>query len=120
VVTAWDIVSIKANRLTNIAHLKLRQIMPIKKLHKSWDYTSFNNVINGRAAFCTKMQSNMRTVLMADSHNRTACSDIPIDKSFLNCVVASNCAAGSADATPCTIKGILSNCPMRKAQEISI
>lgn len=37
-------------------------------------------------------------------------SYIPIDKSFLNWVVASNWMPGSADATPCTIKGILSNC----------
>lgn len=36
--------------------------------------------------------------------------NLPIDNSFLNWVVASNCEAGSSDHTPCTIKGILSNC----------
>lgn len=35
---------------------------------------------------------------------------LPIDKSFLKCVVASICVAGSSEHTPWTIAGILSNC----------
>lgn len=46
--------------------------------------------------------------------------DIPIDKSFLNCVVASSCACASSDHTPCTMAGRLSSCKPCKSTLITI
>lgn len=96
------------------SYLQLRHIMPSQKLHKAWDNTSFNYFINWRAAFYKMIEAKQSTAQRGMFLEKELIGNriklIPIDNSFLNCVVASNCNAGSSDHTPCTIEGILSNC----------
>lgn len=63
---------IMTNLLTRIAHLKLRNIMPVKEFNKLRDHTSTNNFINWRTAFYAGMESKSKKVLQDKKNTPSA------------------------------------------------
>ncbi len=98
-----------------------------EKLHKTGHNTWCDNLLNWGAPFCTAdLQIHMTNycrkdkILGRQDHQEESKrkSSLPIERSFRNWVVSSNCVAGSSEYTPATMAGRLSNCCNHKIKKI--
>lgn len=100
-------------------HLELGLVVTLQKMDEPRDDSLRDDLLYRWVALCTVARCEIKAVgrrqIGRFARTRTRHGS-PMDKSFLNCVVASSCWNGSSLYTPWTIAGKLSSCSGRPNQ----